>query len=136
MKMVNEDLLGGLKSALSRGQSLKQAMASFYNAGYKKEDIELAAKALQTPQIPQKIQQPVQPVQPIQQPPRTKQIQKLPQQTPPKIIQRVSKYEQSKPKGKWLLFIMIFILLILLGILASVILFKQELAEFFNNLFG
>ena len=45
--MVNDDILGGLKSALSRGYSLKDAMFSFYNAGYKKEEIEDAARAVQ-----------------------------------------------------------------------------------------
>ena len=38
--MVNKDILGGLKVALSRGDSLQSAMQSFYNAGYTKEEIE------------------------------------------------------------------------------------------------
>ena len=42
--MVNEEILGGIEAALLRGQSLRQAMISFYNAGYKKEEIEEAAK--------------------------------------------------------------------------------------------
>lgn len=45
--MVREDILGGLKSALLRGYTLKDAMISFYNAGYTKEDIEDAARKLQ-----------------------------------------------------------------------------------------
>lgn len=45
--MVREDIIGGLKSALTRGFSLKDAMISFYNAGYTKEDIEEAARKLQ-----------------------------------------------------------------------------------------
>jgi len=45
--MVREDILGGLKSALLRGYTLKDAMISFYNAGYVKEDIEEAARKLQ-----------------------------------------------------------------------------------------
>ena len=44
--MVREDILGGLRNALARGQPLKQAMMSFYNAGYLKEEIEEAARAL------------------------------------------------------------------------------------------
>ena len=46
--MVNNDILGGLKSALTRGYSLEEAMLSFFNAGYKREDIQEAAKALQS----------------------------------------------------------------------------------------
>jgi len=41
--MVNQEILGGLISALERGESLKKSMMSMYNAGYKKEEIEEAA---------------------------------------------------------------------------------------------
>jgi hypothetical protein len=44
--MVNEEIIGGLVSALSRGEPLQKAMMTFYNAGYKKEDIEEAAKTV------------------------------------------------------------------------------------------
>jgi hypothetical protein len=43
--MVNQEILGGLISALERGESLKKAMMSMYSAGYKKEEIEEAAMA-------------------------------------------------------------------------------------------
>ena len=46
--MVREDILGGLRVALSKGHSLQNAMQSFYNSGYKKEDIEEAARYLQS----------------------------------------------------------------------------------------
>ncbi len=42
-----ESILGGLESALARGQPLKNAMASFRNAGYKQENIEEAARKFQ-----------------------------------------------------------------------------------------
>jgi hypothetical protein len=42
--MLNEEIIGGLVSALSRGQSLESAMMTFYNAGYNKEEIEDSAK--------------------------------------------------------------------------------------------
>jgi hypothetical protein len=44
--MVNEEILGGLKSALERGHSLERAMISLFNAGYKRKEIEEAAVAL------------------------------------------------------------------------------------------
>ncbi len=44
--MVRGDIIGGIKIALSRGQSLQDAMQSFYNAGYKKEEIMDAARTL------------------------------------------------------------------------------------------
>jgi len=44
--MVNEESVGGLKSALERGQTLQKAMMTLYNSGYKKEEIEEAARGL------------------------------------------------------------------------------------------
>ena len=45
--MPNQEILGGLKHALNRGESLEKAMISFYNAGYRKEEIEEAARFIQ-----------------------------------------------------------------------------------------
>lgn len=44
--MTKKEILEGLKLALNRGESLKDAMMSFYNSGYPKKDIEDAARAL------------------------------------------------------------------------------------------
>jgi hypothetical protein len=74
--MVNNDILGGLKSALTRGYTLEEAMLSFFNAGYKREDIQEAAKALQsTIAIQPKIE--LQP-KPIWEPPKKKIQEPLP----------------------------------------------------------
>ncbi len=48
--MINQEILSGLRLALERGHSIKDAMMSFYNAGYNREEIEEAAKALQMQQ--------------------------------------------------------------------------------------
>ncbi len=48
--MPNPEILGGLKSALNKGESLEKAMTSLYNAGYMKEEIEEAARFLQSPE--------------------------------------------------------------------------------------
>ena len=45
-KMVNEEIIGGLISALSRGEPLEKAMMTFYNAGYDREEIEGSAKVV------------------------------------------------------------------------------------------
>ena len=50
---MNEEILGGLKSATNRGETLQQAMMTFYNAGYKREEIEESAKFFQQGTIPQ-----------------------------------------------------------------------------------
>ena len=44
---MKENILEGLKFAISKGDSLQEAMQSFYNAGYSREDIEYAARELQ-----------------------------------------------------------------------------------------
>jgi len=50
--MPNQEILGGLRHSLNRGESLEKAMLSFYNAGYKKEEIEEAARFVQSGGIP------------------------------------------------------------------------------------
>lgn len=117
-------ILEGLKGALARKESLRQAMFSFYNAGYQKEEIEEAARALQRGEQTQPIQQKPQPVK-----------QKILQ---PKTIQRVSSYPSypvTKPfsKNKLSLILLIFILAILLGALIFLFFFKEQVLEFFDN---
>lgn len=232
--MINKDIFEGLKLALLKKETLKKAMMSFYNAGYKKEDIENAAKALlreeqlkrmqtqqklqsaqsqlpsvQTKKIPEKklpstkkipeekkttevvkeiikspqkkivekIQEigdkkelsiqkeinkeetkkniPTSPVPsptskkrlPIVKTPK-KEINTLPpippktffnkQESPQKneIKQNVSEYEAEKPKGKGLIFLLIFVLLFSIGVLTGVIFFKKELAELLRHFLG
>ena len=50
--MPNQEILGGLRHALNRGESLEKVMLSFYNAGYRKEEIEEAARFIQSGEIP------------------------------------------------------------------------------------
>jgi len=47
LRMAKQELVEGIKYALSRGESLKGAMMSFYTAGYPKEEIEKAAREVQ-----------------------------------------------------------------------------------------
>jgi len=134
--MVNEDIVGGLKAALARGESLKQAMMSFYRAGYKKEDIEWAARSLhmQEPQRPRQtlLKRPKQGLIRKPKPVVTQKI-KRPEHS---VSQKVSNYGKSKkPKGKLIIILLIFFLLVLLGVLAGIFLFKEELVEFFDKLF-
>lgn len=45
--MPNQQILEGLKFALQRGESLNEAMLTFFNAGYPRHEIEESARALQ-----------------------------------------------------------------------------------------
>ena len=89
--MVREDILGGLRSALNRGESIKQAALSFLNAGYKQEEIDEAARVLEAERVQQPVQQiPTQPGQ-VQQP----QPQPATQVQQSTVVQKVSAYGQA-----------------------------------------
>jgi hypothetical protein len=119
--MSNEDIAGGLKSALARGESLEQAMTTFYNAGYSKEDIEWAAKSLQM------IREPV--MQPRQMQAKISM--------PKPAAQEISKYEQKPgiPVGKAGIIILMVLLFFLLSTIISLIFFREKLIDFFNSFF-
>jgi cobalamin biosynthesis Mg chelatase CobN len=192
--MANEDILGGLKTAILRGFSLKDAMISFYNAGYKKEEIEEAARNLQYQMIenkqrsgnerlwteePKEIGVPNSPESVNAKPessgqatqtvksskpevttkpqstlaPKPSQLSSkvevpkfkpLPKPTEsesvkeePKLQQKsqISSYESSAPKVKAITTVLIAILIILLGLLGVIFLFKDQIISFFNGLF-
>ncbi len=128
---MREDILGGLKSALIRGETLKKAMMTFYNSGYKKNDIEEAAAALQQ-MISQKVV--IQEQTTIAKPVEKVVPKKSPQQLT--SFQEVSNYGAPKRFNKVMVILLIFLLIVLLGILISIFLFKTELIEFFNNAFN
>ncbi len=127
--MVKEEIVEGLKMAISKGEPLEKAMASFYNAGYKKEDIEEAAAAtsqFSSPLQPQ-FQQPKFPMSPI--------LQKPLIQNTPQIMQRVSSYDKTpKKSSSTITIILIILLVLLLGILFVVIIFKDQLTTLFNSI--
>jgi len=159
--MVNQEIFGGLKLALLKGESLKQAMISFYNAGYSKQEIEEAARNLSSQKISEKTQDP--PSKKVNK--KTKKshknvsdygrdIKKQVQSSQMKekintaaeklksihpVIpskehkQKISDYEK-KPKqmNKIFLFLLISVLIILIGFLVAVIFFRGEL----QNLLG
>lgn len=151
--MIDEVILEGLKQALSRGEPLKRAMVSFYNAGYKKEEIEEAANSLQMPSVEQSLQTEQQTKEQFQEKSdgeinniasmgeiRTKSPAQMrsyqPVQTQRTSIQRVSNYENGSSTEKIVIIVLIFFLIVLVGMLATIFFFKQELVDFFNKMFS
>ena len=136
--MVNEDILGGIETAIARGESFESSMMSFFNAGYVKEDIEWAAKAFQINQakmVPEKIQ--MKPKAPVVV--ETKKEVAQPQFIKKPILkQNVSEYgkQASEFQEKILLIVLVSAFVLLLGLLAGVFLFKEELVTFINSLFS
>ena len=135
--MVNEDILGGIETAVAEGESVEAVMMSFYNSGYSREDIESAAKAFQLNQFkagPDKIQ--VKPksavfVESKKEQPSTQFIKK------PYVKQNVSGYDQaSQFQERVILVVLVSLFILLLGVLAGVFVFKEQLVSFINNLFS
>lgn len=175
--MVQKDLIEGIRIAISKGSTLKQAMISFYNSGYSKEEIIEAARIIKyekfgtdTPQNTSPIQKPI-----LKQENSEEQIQAenrgysnsfmgtqireansiktnnlseysqgrnyLYEQ--PKQIQQtqqISAYgtkEQvySKKSDNALIILLIIFILIIGGIVIELFLFKEQISDFFNNLF-
>ncbi|VVB83960.1 Uncharacterised protein [uncultured archaeon] len=160
--MINEEILGGLKSALERGEPLKKAMITMLNSGYQREEIEEAARAMNgvniQPQPQLLIKQPAPVVSalvkqlnpivssPIKQIPATPQINQQPMQIPQQyipqqqyqpvqIIQKVSEYGNSN-KDKAMIYILMGVLIFLFGLLLTIFIFKQDLINFFSSMFG
>ncbi|MDO8528814.1 MAG: hypothetical protein Q7S06_02900 [Nanoarchaeota archaeon] len=140
--MVNIEILEGLKAGLERGQSLKRTMMSFFNAGYSKLEIEEAARALSqipvrqeiSPQPEMKNQKQKMKAQPQMSVPSKVQPQFLKQQIQ-KPAQNVSNYESSLPKksDKLIVIVLVSVLVFLLGILATVFFFKDEIMSLFGG---
>ena len=157
--MPKEEIVEGLKAALARGGTLQKAMMSFYNAGYLKQDIEEAARILQSPQLPsqtfvtQSILQATKPQQQMQKAQiKTESETSSPFSAPenpfasvsqpentqtqqPKVIQRVSNYDKKPRRLSGLVIsVLVFLLIFLIGILVSVFLFKEQFAAFFTKI--
>ena len=144
--MVNHEIVEGLRLALSRGYSLENAMMSFYNAGYMKNDIEEAARELyKHPSIslshpekktPEELKKPVETFKALPASDISQAVTKT-EKREEKKIGVVSTYEDHpKSKKSKLIIILLIILLILLGIgIVGFILFRDTLISFFSNLF-
>jgi hypothetical protein len=126
---INLEVFGGLKRGAERGETLKDSMMSFYRAGYPKEEIENAARIFLEEKEKMKKVAGAMTTNPAL------KGKKLGMQKSGN--QKASKY--GKDKGilgdKTTLFL-ISILILLLLVLASVFLFKSEMVDFFNNMFG
>ena len=142
--MVNQEIVEGLRLALSRGYSLENAMMSFYNAGYKKEDIEDAARELyRHPSIsishpekktPEELRKPVEEFKALPAKDISEGVEKT-EKRENKKIGVVSTYEdKGKPRrGKFVTILLIIILLLLIGGIVGILLFKDQLIAFFSR---
>ena len=158
--MVREDIVRGLEGAMSKGETLEQAMYSFYNAGYNKSEVEEAARALsihisqRESQIPTKLQLP----NPVEKkivspenlniPIKTQNVPVAPKQTlqpvvqvqqkqiteKSEVVQDASAYVQKNKISTRTMMIAILstMLAILFGALISIFVFRDAIIGFFN----
>jgi hypothetical protein len=149
--MVREDIIYGLKNAMSRGQGLEQAMRSFISAGYDLNEVQEAANSLNMGSIVNLQQTEPKKEESIQAPSNLysqKQIAQTPNETiiteqqtakPNDEEQNQAKYqplpktqfniENQKPKKKMpkILIVLIILLLILIGGITFMSFFGEEL---------
>ena len=133
--MAREELVSGLNNAITRGESLESAMASFTTAGYSQEEVLEASKQINmgnAQNVPAAMQQP-QPAQNIQ----AQQPTSLPaisSQQPSQIIeqsQAIPSFVEPKPKRRiprWLI-ILISIIGIALVILIVFMFFGPKILD-------
>ena len=138
--MVNKDILGGLRSALVRGYSLEEAMRSFLNGGYKKEEIEEAAHALQTQFAEASAPsgwspQPIWARQKTAQPVLLQKPAKIGIPSKQTVTKGVAAYSYGAPRMKFITILLIVLLVVLLGILGLMYVFRDQIIDFFNGLF-
>ncbi len=114
------ELEGGIRVALSRGQELKSVMMSYYNAGYKKEDIQEAAKRAQQKEI-KVVKESEEPKEKTKEEEKgsekenkeKEKIKKKKEKKPKEKKQKVSKYEGDK--NKKIIIAIIILLVIVVG---------------------
>ena len=126
--MVKEEIVAGIRQAVNKGESLKDAMMSFLNAGYLKEDIEDAARIVQSEGTNY--------IAPVEQKKEVKEesVEKVTTNEiippAPVITQKVSEYKSKEPssmdKNKKIFLIVLFIFLGLIGISLSVLLIFRD----------
>lgn len=132
--MVREDILEGLRVALHRGESLKQAMMTFYNSGYNNQEIEEAARALQIEEKTsrQTFQNNSQQISQEQ----SQQIQPPTEYSSGQVVSNYGNQEnQKKPPRKLLIILVVILLVVFAGLLTTIFVFWNEFSSLLSGLF-
>ena len=138
---MREDIRGGLKNALERGETIEQAIRSFINAGYNETEVREAANQI----IPGVIstldpQRKVPALQTNKPKPVFKPLTTQPQAPGTRDIQPRTQlgYQIKTPKPRRntrKIIALTIILLILVSILATTIIFRKEIVDFLTSIF-
>lgn len=156
--METDEIREGLKLALARGETLEKAMQGFYNAGYKKEEIEQAAISLKSSSDSlntflqnSKIQTKQNPVQQNNSNISKQSIQKTQQKNPQSVIKQqevqtksqtqesktqVSAFQGSNDFSKRNLIMAFILIMFFIAAIIGIIYYKDQVVTFINNLIG
>lgn len=134
--MVVDEIIGGLKWALQKGEPIKKAMMTFYNAGYDKEEIERAASILLR-------EGDVKPISNEEPKVVKKEVSENDNNSKPvfgvapssSVVSNYLSSKESKRKGKFIVFILFVVLLALFALLAGIFFFRDKLVNLLNNFF-
>jgi hypothetical protein len=129
--MVNEEIIEGLRAALSRGESLKDAMLSFYNSGYNQEEIEEAAMSVYkgSPKL-NKIDNSTNSFD-IEES-ENKNKENMDKNNEKKVSGVSDYFEKPQKNRKFLLIALIISLIFLIGISIFIFIFRDRLTDFFH----
>ena len=123
---MREDIAGGLRNALERGETMEQAVRTFINAGYLEKEVRDALEYASSGTL-----------ESLTNVSSSTSINKKPSI---KKLENKKPQEKIKTKRKSFLGLKIFILggalLILIGILFSTVYFREQILSFFTDKFG
>lgn len=147
---MRQDIYGGIKNALERGQSLEQAVKSFINAGYSELEVKQVASQFTsgtlssvypTNKIVQNNSAPQPPAQPMPNPQKLEQYRQpsnqntsLRQPLRPVFQSNYQISDSHKKTGLGLILFLSLLLLILIFALGATIFFKNEIIFLLQNL--
>ncbi|HKL24069.1 MAG TPA: hypothetical protein VJ912_01910 [Candidatus Nanoarchaeia archaeon] len=132
--MVNQEIVGGIEIAVNRGYSVDDAMISFYNAGYDRNEIEEAARYVKSKKekfVEETKEQKDKP----EEKKKERKIKTPKKKEKPKTKQNVSEYKSHKGRNI-IIAIIITLVVIAGGLLIGFLLFREEIIKIMESVFG
>ena len=119
---MRDDIYGGLKNAVERGEDLEKAVQSFISAGYSEQDVRQVAQAMSGAGADHNAYN-----KPNQQGYSSPQSRMQAHSQFPNNYKKPAKFD-------WKLLTLASVLLILLAVLVFSVFFKEQIIEFFSNI--
>lgn len=137
--MTDNEILGGLRNAIERGQSLEKAVQSFINAGYNARLVQEAANELSSgvTQIVNPSTVKENPIQPNSTQPKVSQFPiyqpVIQPSVQPPSLQPKTEANQLQGKAKKVVIALVITFTVLIAILLILILYKEKILLFLSS---